>query len=235
MDVRPPLVIQVHRTGEARVERMDRPEDLQGLLGIVHRSPDQRRLVRGAFTLRIAGRRVPRARDHELVIVDLLLLDDNPVCQRPPRGLGHTDPPGFLGPRIRIPPLVVEHAGVPVLDVCQELRVEFLRPAGDELRFDAPGRGTAERREKRILRNCQRFQQSVNGGLGWGVALAVSHQNARQRSYFHRLAIVARRLHPRVLVEPLQELQRRLRPGIVRRGLAFIRVQSLVVTDGIDR
>ena len=114
------------------------------------------------MSLRIAGRRVPCARDDELVIVDLLILDDNPVGQRPPRGLAHADPFGFLGPRVRIPARIVEHAGVPVLDVCQELRVEFLRPAGDELRFDAPGRGTAERREKRPDRDVERLEHPVD-------------------------------------------------------------------------
>ncbi len=86
VNIPPLLVIEMDRTRDTGVERVNCPEDFQRLVGVLDRRPDQRCLVRRHLSLRITRRCVPGARHHELVIVDLLVLDDNPVRQRSTRG-----------------------------------------------------------------------------------------------------------------------------------------------------
>src|SRR6266513_1147770 len=52
-------VKHVDRAGETRVEGMDGPENLQGLVRVRHRRSDQRRFVGPPQSFRVAGRGVP--------------------------------------------------------------------------------------------------------------------------------------------------------------------------------
>jgi len=59
---------EVHRTGEARIEAMDRPQDLERLLRIVQALPPQRRLIRTVDAGGIPWTSIPGAGHHRLIV-----------------------------------------------------------------------------------------------------------------------------------------------------------------------
>src|ERR1035437_5763128 len=93
----------MRRTCEAGIERMDGSQDLERLFRIRHRGIHQRRLECSDIALGVAGRAVPRGGDDALIIVDLGVLDLDPVRERSTRSLGEAVALGFLRPAFRLP------------------------------------------------------------------------------------------------------------------------------------
>src|SRR5262245_8175644 len=73
---------RVDRAGQARVEGVHRPQDLQRLLRIGDRVADERRLVRPLLLLFVARAGVPGRGHDRLIVDDLPVPDDDPVRKR---------------------------------------------------------------------------------------------------------------------------------------------------------
>src|SRR5450759_3329288 len=65
----------VRSAGEARIERVDSPQDLDGLPRIGHRRTDERRFVSAMLPLGVLRRGVPGGRHHDLVVLNLAVVD----------------------------------------------------------------------------------------------------------------------------------------------------------------
>ncbi len=77
----------VYRTGDARIKGMDRAEDLQRFLRVSNRSPDESVLYGALLSLCIRGSKIPCGRNNLLVVLDLALLDVDPVAQGATRNI----------------------------------------------------------------------------------------------------------------------------------------------------
>src|SRR5512144_1023459 len=64
---------------QTRVERMNGPQHFERTLRIGHGIPDERSFVRAGLVLIVAWTGVPGGRDDGLVVLDLPVLDDDPV------------------------------------------------------------------------------------------------------------------------------------------------------------
>ena len=95
MNVAPLLIIKMHGARDARVKRMYGPQDFRRLLGIFDGGAEKSGLIGGSLPLVIARGRIPCTGDDELVILDLLLFDHNPVRQCAARGFAEADAPGL--------------------------------------------------------------------------------------------------------------------------------------------
>src|SRR5664279_177109 len=82
----------VDRAGDARVERVDRAEDLERPFRVRHRVAHEGGLVRAHLSLFVARARVPRGGHDGLVVRDLAVLDDDPVRERAARRLVKAEP-----------------------------------------------------------------------------------------------------------------------------------------------
>src|SRR5450759_3582964 len=78
-------VERVDRARKARIEGMNRPQDLQRQLRIGDGIADERSLVGAGLVFFVPGARVPGGRHHRLVVGDLAVLDDDPVRERAAR------------------------------------------------------------------------------------------------------------------------------------------------------
>src|SRR6266542_2286885 len=99
LDPRDLLPLRVHgvdRAGEARVERVDRAERLEGQLRLRDRVPDERGLVGPLLVLPVARARVPGGGHDRLVVIERHRLpvraDDAPVRERAAGRLVESDP-----------------------------------------------------------------------------------------------------------------------------------------------
>jgi hypothetical protein len=81
-------IVQMDRTRETWIERMYRSNYLERLVVLRDRRPDQRFLIRLPVPFRVTRASVPRARNNELIVVDLPVLDPDPVCESTSRGFG---------------------------------------------------------------------------------------------------------------------------------------------------
>ena len=130
MDVPAVRIVDVDRAGHARVERVDGPQDLERLLGSRHRRADERRPRRPRLPLRVARRGVPGARHDELVVLDLLVLDIDPVASAPRGASLSPTPLASFGQDDGIPARRCRRSGVsPAPMLAGELVVELLRPS----------------------------------------------------------------------------------------------------------
>src|SRR5271169_381047 len=77
----------VHCASEARVERVNRTQDLHRTLRISDRSLQQRGLVSAALAFGITWSCVPGCGHDRLVVLDLLVLDPDPMGKRATRRL----------------------------------------------------------------------------------------------------------------------------------------------------
>ena len=68
-------VIQMDGAGQAGIKGVDGAQDFNGLLDVRHRGTDERGLEGAALLLAIAGGTVPRGRHHQLVVVDLSVVN----------------------------------------------------------------------------------------------------------------------------------------------------------------
>src|SRR5690242_7096812 len=117
-------VEHVHPASHARVERMDRPQDLERLIGlyqgvVVH----ERRLVRSGHALAVTGRTVPGTWHDALIARDLLVLDLHPVAERATWRVEVAVALCLGGPRGRVPLVPIEGLGIAALDTIDELVV----------------------------------------------------------------------------------------------------------------
>src|SRR5215204_5584139 len=104
------VLVKMYRARQARVKRVNGADDLERLFGIVHGRADERGLIGGTLSLRVPRRGIPRARYHELVVLDFAILDHDPVCKGAPRCLAGADAAAFGWPRGRLPQLLGEGA-----------------------------------------------------------------------------------------------------------------------------
>src|SRR5579863_9971406 len=79
-------IVQVHGAGKARVKGVDRPENLDRLIELGNRCSNQRRFKRRVLLFGVARRAVPSGRNHQLIVLDLAVLDLDPVSKRAARG-----------------------------------------------------------------------------------------------------------------------------------------------------
>src|SRR5579863_3191428 len=84
-------VVEMYGAGQARVKGVDGAQDLDGLLDVGDRRADQRLLEGRALLMRVARRAVPGGRHHELVVVDLAVLDLDPVRERAARSFNQAN------------------------------------------------------------------------------------------------------------------------------------------------
>src|SRR5579884_3311601 len=82
-----PRVYHVDRAGDARIERMDRPQDFQRPVGVGDGRVQQRRFIRAALILTIARTAIPCCRHNGLVVFDRFATDLDPVSERAARSL----------------------------------------------------------------------------------------------------------------------------------------------------
>ena len=84
-----------------------------------------------------------------------------------------------------------------------EIRVkfvdQFLEPAHHDLRLQRTSRDAAQRREEDRGRRIQGFECPVDSSLDVFLAGRIPDHHAGERPDFHRHAVIARRLEPRVL------------------------------------
>ena len=168
-----------------------------GCCGIGHRRVHQRRLEGADIALGIARAAVPGGRHDALVVVDLAVLDLDPVRQRAARRLGEADALGLLRPGSPAPTcstLAVEVSPALMLAISLSWKCRILY-AGP-LAFEPARRRAAERREQRRHRQRRGLQQLVDRLLELRLALRVADDLARQRADLHGVALPARRLDP---------------------------------------
>src|SRR5579871_5844720 len=124
---------------------MNRAENLNGLVGIRHFCADQSSFVRRALSVGIPRRGIPRARDNQLIVVNLAIFNFDPVGKRTTWRFGETDALGSCGPGRRIPFVTRERAGMATLDLLQQLIVELLHPVHDKAGLQTARSSAAER------------------------------------------------------------------------------------------
>ena len=73
----------MHSACDARVEGMDCPQDLEGFLGVGNRGTDQSGLYGALLVVGAGGTKVPGGWHHLLIVLDLTLLDIDPVAEGP--------------------------------------------------------------------------------------------------------------------------------------------------------
>ena len=100
---------------------MQRAQDLQRLLGVDHRRVHQAGLEGADLALGVARAAVPGGGHHALVVLDLAVLDLDPVAQHAARRGDRAHALGLLGPGGRVPLLDVGGGGVAGLDVGDQL------------------------------------------------------------------------------------------------------------------
>ncbi len=226
--------VDVRRAGEARVEAVDRAQDLDRLVGNCHRSADQGRLVCTALTFRVLRRRVPGARHDALVVVDLLVLDVDPVAERAARRLGEAEALAVLRPGRLLPVRRVRGRW------CRRPSRCSIRRSNSSI---SQCTHSCDSRPRAAVRPSVE-KSAVAGSFSWpsassttslisGAAARVADQHARQRADLHRVALPARRLQPRVGAVLVEVLVRRLRTGVVRLGVALERMQLASLPSGI--
>src|SRR5947209_17614809 len=81
MDMFALRIIKMDRARETRVERMDRANYLERLAILCDRRSDQRFFVRRTLAFSVTRTRVPCAWDDQLIVVDLLVLNADPMRQ----------------------------------------------------------------------------------------------------------------------------------------------------------
>ena len=194
-------VREVDGAGDAGVEGVDGAQDLQRLVDVGELVVVlQRRLVGPGDALGVAGTGVPGGGDHRLVVVDLAVVDDDPVPQGAARGLHEAGALGVPGPGGWVPKGVVEGLGVALLDVGDEVIVPALHGVGDDLGLQGAGGGAPQGGEQGRDRDVQLAQGHVDQLLGLLVPGGVHHQDAGERPDLDRVALPARGLEPGVAV-----------------------------------
>ncbi|MPM14565.1 hypothetical protein SDC9_60929 [bioreactor metagenome] len=221
------------RAGQARVEAVQRAQDLDRLLGALHLGVHQRGLEGADIAGAVARRAVPGGRHDALIVLDAAVLDLDPVAKRAARRLGHADALRLRRPGRGVPFLDIRRRLVAIPDVGDHLVEEVPLQARAILAFERPRRGAAQRREERVERQVHGAQKPVDLVLDVLVALGIAHDIAGERPHLHRVALPARRLDPgifRRLVE-FDDIGARalgVRAKLVmRRGLAVPGVQAL--------
>src|SRR5271165_2175099 len=125
-------IVQVNSAGDTRIERVDRPQDFQWLFRISQPRANQGLFVSGTLSLGIARRCIPSARYNELVVVDLPILDFDPMCQRATRRLAQSNPLRGCRPGGGLPAIAGEGRKFTGLYLREEFIVEALHPMHDE-------------------------------------------------------------------------------------------------------
>src|SRR5271166_6172960 len=125
---------------DARIERVDGAENFYRLFRVGNLGADQRCLIRGALSSAVARRSVPRAGDDQLVVVDLAILDADPVCQSASRSFRQTHTLRRGRPGGGFPLVTREGGSVAGSDLSQQFVVELFHPVNHELSLEASGR-----------------------------------------------------------------------------------------------
>ena len=191
-----------------------------------------RALVGAVARLVVTRAGIPRRRHDALVVVDLVVLDGDPVREAAARRLVEADALARLRPGVRIPVLVVDDLGITGLDVCDELVEEEFIDLGVELAVEAArGRAADHRRQPDLRREPEHLRDGVDlvehhllrpGRRGEQplLRLRVDDDIARERADLAELAAPFRRLEPGVfaLLVELLPLGRRadLRARVLR-------------------
>ena len=107
----------MHRTGHARVKRVDGAQRLQGLLRIrqgVGSATGQRRLVGAEMSVGVTSTGEPCGWNHSLVVVHLAVFDGHPVGEKTTRHLHHGEATCFFRPGTWLPLGGIKHVVVAV-------------------------------------------------------------------------------------------------------------------------
>ena len=141
----------MRRACHAGVEGAHDLDDFQGLIGDGNMRVHHGELVRAVAGLVVTRAGVPRRRDDALVVVHLVVLDRDPVCEAAARCLVEADALGFLRPGVRVPMFVVDNFGVARLEICDELVEEELVDFCIELAVEGACRRAADHRREPSL------------------------------------------------------------------------------------
>ncbi len=194
-DVAGLVVDDVHAAGDAGVIGVDGTQDLDRAFRIGDRGVVQQGLFSGAGQVVVAaGTEVPGGRDHELEVVDLAVLDVDPVAQAAAGSVDEANALRFGG---HVPILAdVEVAlGDVLLQIVDHV---FGLQAGDQA-LDTAGAGAAQGGEEGLGADFQFAEHEVDVLDELGMTQAVVDQTGGQRAHFGGLAVVAGSLHPGVL------------------------------------
>ena len=151
----------------------------------------------------------------------------------PRGGFAEADAFGRGGPCGRIPLLVVEGAGVAVLDAGQQVAVKLLGPIGHQGRLQAARGRAAQGREQGGDRHLELLERHVHDFLHVGPAGGVADEHARQRPDFDGLAFPAGRLEPGILGIQIEPLVGGLGARVMQIGDAAPGMQAGVVVPRI--
>ena len=206
--------------GQARVERVDGPQDLDRPLRIGHRRTDQRGFVGAALSLgRPSARRsrcsAPRSDNWRFCRRECgpsgparraELLRCRSPCSRPARSWA----PTWWCRRWRMSPALRL-----AISRSYSSSSHLARQPG----FESARSRAAERREQRRRLQLQPSQSLGDDFLELVAAAGEADQHAGQRTDFHRVALPARRFHPRVPAVLIELLIRRLGTGVAGLGV----------------
>src|SRR6476661_7099186 len=93
----------MNRTCETRIERVYRADDLERFAVFRDRRADQGFFICRAVSGCVTRTGIPCARHDELIVVDLGVLDPDPVCECSTRSFRKPDALAFGRPRRRLP------------------------------------------------------------------------------------------------------------------------------------
>ncbi len=212
------------RTGDARIEGVHRAQHFERLVRIGDRIIDQRSLVGAGPVIVVARAGIPGRRHDALVVLDLAVLDHDPMRQHAPRRLVEADA-GDLALREDRP---VEGRHVAFGDIVDQqlpLRLQLVEQHGAAHR---PRGDAADGRMHRIERDLgprhgrRDLQHAGEVLLGRLVSGHDHGQHIGERADLRALALEGRRLDPGILAVVLPV-------GIARRRLALERMQRLAV------
>ena len=190
----------MHRAGDTRIKGVDGAQKFERPGRIGHRRGQQGSFVRATLPLRVSRAGIPRGWNYCLIILDGLAADFDPVAQGTARGLMPPVSARRTRPGAGIPTNGIEHGNFAV----RHVRIEFIHPRlqtpHHQLRFEGARGNPPQRRKQDRGRRIQLFQYAVHQLADVFLARGITHHHARQRSHFHRFAVVARRLQPRIFL-----------------------------------
>src|ERR1035437_8420416 len=144
MDVFSIRVIEMPCRRETWIERVDRPNYLERLIILCHRCTDQGFFVRCTVSFCVTRTRVPGAGYDKLIIVDLAVLNADPMGKSASRSLREANAFTLRGPSRRVPLSVSESAEFAGFQIVQQLGIKLPGPSCDKTCLKPAGRCAAE-------------------------------------------------------------------------------------------
>ena len=229
----PTRVNHVNGASQARIEGVDGTQQFQWTIGIRDRRLEERGFIGSALAAGIARTGVPCGRNDRLVVLDRLVLNLDPVPQRPTRRLEETETPRVLGPGLRVPLFSVVNAHVPAFQIVPQ----FLDPADqlvrEKLCLERTRGNATESRKQRSWGSLELCQSRIDQGFNVLLTGSVGDEQSRQRADFHGQILITRGLQPGILLIHCEEIVGRLGSRVFRIGFSFEGVFGSLISSGI--